>query len=173
MWLTQSQECHWWLPYKGLVLFSERPTKLFVNSKGQLHKDGAMAIEYSDGWGICALNGVRMPDEHVLTSAEKIDAKIVIKETNAEVRRELIRKIGVERFIQSAGAKVLSKQDDYELLSVKLSREIPDARFLKMLNPSVGVWHVEGVHPECGTVQAALNWRAGNIKEQWSPEVLT
>ncbi|WP_213083536.1 hypothetical protein, partial [Escherichia coli] len=34
------------------------------------------------------------------------------------------------------------------------------------LNPSVGVWHVEGVHPRCATVQGALNWRNGLTPEQ-------
>jgi hypothetical protein len=40
-----------------------------------------------------------------------------------------------------------------------LSDEIPDARYLKMVNPSIGTFHVEGVDPQCATVEQALNWR--------------
>jgi len=173
MWLNQSKECHWWFPYDGIVLASERHQEVHRNERGQLHKDGGMAVKYSDGWGVYYLNGVSVPEKYILTPSEQIDPKDVLAETNVEVRRELIRKIGVERFIQAAGGKALDKRGDYELLSVKLSDEIPDARFLKMLNPSIGVWHVEGVLPECKTVQDAINWRAGVEKENWEPAALT
>ncbi|MCY3018341.1 MAG: hypothetical protein NTW87_04815 [Planctomycetota bacterium] len=33
--------------------------------------------------------------------------------------------------------------------------------YLKMLNPSIGTWHVEGVTPSCTTVLEALAWRNG------------
>jgi hypothetical protein len=45
--------------------------------------------------------------------------------------------------------------------------------YLKMLNPSIGVWHLEGVDNACRTVQHAINWRAGNMDEDWTPEELT
>ena len=35
-----------------------------------------------------------------------------------------------------------------------------------MLNPSIGVWHVEGVHPSCDTVRKALNFRVGLTEDQ-------
>ncbi len=38
--------------------------------------------------------------------------------------------------------------------------------YLKMLNPSIGVWHVEGVAPAVRTVQEALNFRNGLTAEQ-------
>jgi|3_EtaG_2_1085321.scaffolds.fasta_scaffold12633_4 hypothetical protein len=38
-------------------------------------------------------------------------------------------------------------------------------------DPSLdGVWHVEGVHPDCKTVKQALEWRNGTEE---TPEVLT
>jgi arsenate reductase-like glutaredoxin family protein len=39
-----------------------------------------------------------------------------------------------------------------------------------MLNPSIGVYHIEGVHPECDTVEKALNWRN---QSEGSPVILT
>jgi hypothetical protein len=86
-----------------------------------------------------------------------------------EVRRELIRKLGVEIYIQRMGAKSIHKQGDYELLDVHLSDEVPHARYLKMMNPSINTWHVEGV--EGNTVEEAINWRAGDKK--WNPIALT
>ena len=109
----------------------------------------------------------------VTERAEEMDAKNVIAVKNVEQRRELIRKIGAERFIQAAGAKVINKRGDYELLSVDLSDEKKDCRYLKMLNPSIGTWHVEGVANVCQTVEQAINWRAGNMAEKWEPAILT
>jgi hypothetical protein len=115
-----------------------------------------------------------MGREHVMTPAEQIDPGSVFAEENAEIRRELIRKIGIERFLSKASHKVISTIGNYALLSVELSPDIRDARYLKMLNPSIGTWHVEGVHPSCGTVEQAINWRATRATDKkWNPSVLT
>lgn len=146
---------------------------LHRNMRGQLHCDGGMAVKYPDGWGVYALNGVRMKAEHVETPAEKLDGRAVLAESNVEVRRELMRKIGIERMLSHLPHKLLDAQDHYELLAVDLSAEAKGCRYLKMLNPSIGVWHMEGVANECKTVQHALNWRAGNIDKEWKPIEIT
>jgi hypothetical protein len=176
MWLEHSEACHWWWPYNGMVLASDRPREIHLNSSGQLHKDEGMAVRYSDGWGVHFLNGVSIPSGLVMARAEELDPKTILTQNNVEVRRELLRKVGIERFLNVAPHRVLDTRNDYALLSVELTPEIRDARFLKMLNPSIGVWHVEGVAPECETVQHALNYRAGlplADKAGWSPAVLT
>ena len=135
-----------------------------------LHCHDAAALRYRDGWGIWALNGVRMTQEQVETPAEQLNPQIVAQESNAEVRRELVRKIGVERLCAALNARVLDRAGEmYELLAL----DIGDGRFrpyLKMRNPSIGVWHVEGVPPDIRTVEEALKWRNGNDR---TPEVLT
>lgn len=160
--------------FEKLCILIRRPISVVKNERGQLHNPIGKAVEFRDKWGIYCLNGIRMKEEHVLTPAENLDVQEIIKEQNVDVRRELIRKIGIERFILKAGAKVLDKKGDYELLSIKLSDEVPDARYLKMKNPSIGIFHVEGV--EGNTVQEALNFRAGSLLkkgENWEPSLLT
>jgi hypothetical protein len=134
-----------------------------------LHNETGPSVLYADGFSVYSLNGVRVHKEIVETPAEQIDPQIVMKETNAEIRREIVRKIGVERLCQKLGADVLDKQGHYELLNLSLgeNRKRP---YLKMLNPSIGTWHVEGVHPDCKSVEEALNWRNGTKEE---PVVLT
>lgn len=161
------------LLFENVAFVCIRPSVIKTNKDGNLHCENGMAIQWVDGTGFYYLNGVDMDEKQVMTPSEKIEIKSVLEEKNVEVRRELIRKIGIERFILKAGAKVLDKKGDYELLSIKFSDGIPDARYLKMKNPSIGTWHVEGVEGICNTVQDALNWRAGNIKEKWSPVNLT
>jgi hypothetical protein len=163
----------WFLPHQNICWISERHNVLHRNTRGRLHCETGPALSYPDGYSIYALNGVRMKPELVTTPAEKMDAKLILGETNAEMRRELLRKVGIERFLQVAPHRVMSKQGTYELLSIDLSPELRDCRYLKMINPSIGVYHVEGVARECSTVQQALNWRAGDINKQWEPAQLT
>jgi hypothetical protein len=160
------------MPHKNICWISERHNILNRNGAGRLHKDGGPALAYPDGWSIYALNGVRMKPEHVLTVAEKLDPKIVLAESNVEIRRELIKKIGMERFLEVCPHKVLEKKGSYELLSIPLSDEVKDSRWLKMVNPSVGCFHVEAVSPECATVQQSINWRC-NQTTDWNAEILT
>ena len=100
-----------------------------------------------------------MPKSLVETPAEKISPVRVLQEKNVDIRRELIRKIGMERMLAELPHETISVRGNYELLSVRLSDEMPSARYLKMVNPSIGCFHLEGVAPECGTVEQALNWR--------------
>ena len=126
---------------------------------------------YPDGWAIYALYGVRVPQALVETPADALDPhEWVLKQTNAEIRREAVRKIGIERVCERLGAKVIDTQGDmYELLLLDLGdrRRRP---YLKMRNPSLGVFHIEGVHPDVKTVEAALTWRNGTSTP---PTVLT
>lgn len=162
------------LLFESMAFVCIRPSSVKLNKDGNLHSGDSMAISWPDGTGYYFLNGIPMEENHVLTPAEKLDIKDILNEKNVDVRRELIRKIGIERFVQKVGAKVLDKKGDYELLSVELSDTIRDARYLKMLNPSIGVWHVEGVEGDCNTIDDAINWRAfGDKTQQWNPLILT
>jgi hypothetical protein len=173
LWLDESEELHWWFPYKGIVLVSEHPNVLKVNSQGKLHSENSMAIGYNDGWGIYSLNGVTMKESHVMTHSSKIDFNDILKETNVEVRRELLRKVGIEAMLDKLPHRQMDSVGEYRLLSIDLSDDLKDCRYLKMLNPSIGCFHLEGVSRDCSTVQDALNWRAGDIKKTWQPCELT
>lgn len=164
-----------------------------ANAARQPHAEGARAIEFADGWGLYALNGVSVPDWLALTPAEHLPPQRVLEIRNGEERREFVRKVGVERICQALGHRVLGRRtyhfaervgpdgailpahsSTYELINLDLK----DGRarpYLKMLNPSVpGVYHLEGVPPDIGSVQEAINWRAHrNKKIHWHPEVLT
>jgi len=169
-----SKQCGWWTPYKDVAFFQHRPSHVSFNAQKRLHCETGPAIAYRCGHiKLYFLNGVKMDEKHVMTPAEKINPKDVLGEKNVEVRRELIRKVGIERLLSEMKCKILDKKGNYELLDVYLSEEVPHARYLKMTNPSIGTFHVEGV--EGNTVQEALNFRAKSIQlnEDWSPSVLT
>ncbi len=137
-----------------------RPCVVNRNTNYDLHCEDGPAIAWRDGYGDFYLNGVAVDEKIVMTPAEKIDAKTILSEKNAEVRREIVRKIGIDIVCQRLGAKIMDSLDDYELLNLDMGDE-RKRPYLKMLNPSIGVYHVEGVHPDCLTVKQALEWRNG------------
>jgi len=162
-------------PLEDYIVVSQKPTLIKKNSNG-LHCENGPALSYDDGGvsDIYALNGIVMPKDYVLIPEEKMDVMVVLNEKNTEIRRELLRKIGMERFLQIAPHTVIDTKGNYQLLSINLSDVVKEAKYLKMINPSIGVYHVEGVHPDCRTVDHAINWRAHqDINVPWSPQILT
>ena len=145
--------------FKEFVIISEKPTDIKMTN-GVLHNESGMSIKYADGFGVYTLNGVKVTEEIVMTPANKLSAQLLLKEKNAEVRREIVRKIGIERVCRDLNAKTIDRCGNYELLLLDIgdNRQRP---YLKMVNPSIGVYHIEGVSPKINTVEKALNWRNG------------
>jgi hypothetical protein len=174
----------------GTWVISDHPLEIHMK-EGRLHKDGGPAIKYSDGFCIYCLNGVEVPQWLAETTHGKIDPAEFAKLQNAEVRREFIRKVGVERICRELGTECLDKldcRDDkvwvkakkefglddqdtvYELHMVNLGGRTGKWPYLKMLNPSLGVWHMEAVDRTCKTVAEALKFRN---QSELTPEQLT
>lgn len=156
-------------PLEDTVLISRRPIFIGRNESG-LHADGRMALEYPDGFGCWSLNNVDVPEWLVMTPDSEIDPKRFAEISNVEVRREFVRKVGIERISQVCGQEVLDKQGDYELLAIDLGGDVGVWPYLKMKNPSIDAWHLECVDRDIKTVAAALEWRN---QSSIRPDILT
>jgi len=146
------------LPFKDTFIYSLKPTKIHWNN-GRLHNPNGKAVEYADGWGWYALNGIPMEEWQVITPIAELSLEKILSVEDIDQRRELVRRVGVERLV-SAG-KEIDRLGDYKLLDMRsvYKRRTPTL-FLLMKNPSVpDTWHCEGVSSECKTVIDALNWR--------------
>lgn len=101
-----SKSCGWFYPYDTTVILTRKPTVVnLVN--GRLHKDLGPAISYKDGYSVYSLNGIRMPKHYVMSTANELSVIDVMKESNVDIRREVLRKIGLERFVKETKAKVV------------------------------------------------------------------
>ena len=172
------KECALVWPSDKIVVFCEKPVEVHWNEAKRLHKDGGMAARWSDDWGVYALGGVRMEKDIVMTPARELRTDTVFQEKNAEVRAQIIKKIGLPRLLSELNSEAIDTHEGYELhvLDLKDGRRRP---YLKMINPSTGEIHVEGVHPDCQTVGQSLAWRNGAepgsraFNKYSAPEVLT
>ena len=171
----QAQAAGWYLPHEHICWVSERPNILHLNKRNQLHCETGPALAYPDSLAIYALNGVLMKAEYIITPAEQMDPRTILKERNVDIRRELLRKVGVSRMLKFG--KEIDHQGSYKLIDMsRLFKgfEIHYAPYLLMESPSVdGAQHLEGVSPDCRTVGQAINWRASEVAKNWNPDLLS
>ena len=164
------------LTFDSDLIICRRPLYTKLNDKFELHSTDSPAMEWRDGFKLYHLNGIKVTEEIVMTPAHALDPGIILSETNAEVRREVVRKIGIERFIKKYGGITLDTwektETDYKLLKLTVDGMRINPVYLVMRNPSIGVFYAEGVHPTCKTVKEALAWRDGE-RIYVEPDVLT
>ena len=174
LFINFSSEVNFIIPYEGVCFISEKPTAIHWKDD-KLHKDGGLAVEYSDGYGIYSLNGVTVPEYLAITPEGDLDIEFFKEEKNADVKAEFIRKYGIDR-MSNMGKSVDSYKNydefwwtksEYELIDMSpIFSKITYAPHLRMKNLTTNIYHLEGVHPDCKTIKEALNFRWGGRKTE-------
>ena len=122
------------------------------------------------------LYGVKVTKEEFEMEPEKVDIKkYIINEKNMQRKMAWLNKVGMELFYKRMGkAKVLDEERNnkgeivYQLLEFNnkdiFSRPVI---YLYMRNPSVGVFHLEGInHNDLSAIQKELKKYGINVKEK-------
>lgn len=109
-----AETCGWWWPFEGICILTERPNVIKRDNRGRLHNETGMAVGYPDGWGLYAWNGILVPED-VIVLQEPITFERIEAETNAEIRRVLIERFGLDNYLR-AGKCVKLHQDAVGIL---------------------------------------------------------
>lgn len=162
-------------PLETLTVVCKKPLEVHLNENRVLHRDGGPALVFGGegDFRIFALNGVSVPEYLAVTPGHELDLDLYNQEQNADVKAEFVRKAGIERFLQM-GKKLDSFENydqeenpwwwksEYELWDMQsLFPSSKTAPFLRMANQTTGIWHLEGVPPECQTLPDAIKSRFG------------
>ena len=156
------------VPCDDTCVFIDFPNVIAIKDndldKFIVHREQGLAVEYKDGTGLASLNGITVPEYIVMTPKEELSVLQVLAETNVDVRREGLAKIGDERVMSELphtvidvwkdGAKVWC---DYKLLEIDFGGNI--VRCLKMYSPADRKYIYEGVDITCKTCKEALAFR--------------
>ena len=118
--------------YAGAVILTERPVWLARDAQNRLHCENRAAIEYSDGWGVYAWHGTRVPTD-VILHPELLTAEQIGAEKNAEIRRVMIERFGADRYIRESGAALVAKDDFGELYRKPVEGDEP-VTMVKVIN---------------------------------------
>ena len=141
--IESAEHLHWWLPYDNVCFISERPTRLIFDDNGNLHCTDGPAMEYQDGFNGYYLAGLEMPDWIFTQPKAEVNLKDVLAISNAEIRMQAMKFLGLDRFKEQLKVEVLDTWLDYELWVMEIEG-IKTGPYLKMKNPSTGEIHVEG-----------------------------
>lgn len=160
-------------PTERVCVVCQPPSVIKVGPRG-LHCEDGPAVSYNGKFEIYALNGVRVPKELVMTPSEELSVEWFTKQSNADVKAEFVRKFGVERMLEmgklvdsytkypAAEGYEWWHKSKYELWDMAVLFEgLEYQPYLKMVNQTTGIFHVEAVSPECRTVPEALRERFG------------
>jgi hypothetical protein len=135
--MTVAQSAGWWWPFRDAVILTERPTTLHRDEQGRLHAVDGPACGYSDGWCVYAVHGVRVP-AWVIEYPERLTVDAIQAETNEEVRRVMVERYGLARYVHDAQFEVIDSDLDPlghprrllrrgELVVVELTNSTEDA----------------------------------------------
>jgi hypothetical protein len=105
------ETCGWVWMYDDVAVITDRPVEINRHLEGDtiysdvgLDSESGPAVQYSDGYSVYAIRGVRVPG-WVVEHPEQIDVPKINEETNAEVIRILIERYGEGKYMEEIGAQ--------------------------------------------------------------------
>lgn len=123
----------------GVTLVTLKPERECFDAMGRPHRSDGPAVVFRDGTELFFEHGVLVSPD-VILNPESLTADQVINEPNAEVRRVLIDKIGMARFLKEANPVVVDEDVDQSghprrLLRVATKLDRP-TMILHVIDPS-------------------------------------
>jgi hypothetical protein len=168
----------WWWPFEQVAILTERPCRLAMarDEQGRLHHPTGPVVAYPDGWGIWAWHGVRVPRQ-VIERPDAITVSQIRTTRNLEVRRVLMERYGLDRYLRDADA-TLVQADEYGRL---WRCELPDDWPLTMVEVVNATAEPDGTYatyllrvpPTAGTAKEAVAWTFGMAADDYHPAVQT
>ena len=173
LWML-ARSAGWALPHQDICWISERHHILQRDDRGRLHATNGPAVAYPDGWAIYAIHGVRVP-EWIITSPAKLTAQAVIQESNTEIRRVMLERMGHEAFLAQAQAKPIHEDKRGQLFQIPLNNDEP-LMVVKVRNstpePDGSVKdYVLRVPPTVKTASEAVAWSFGLEVKEYAPQM--
>jgi hypothetical protein len=133
-----AENAGWFLPHEKICWVSERHSKLDRDERGRLHCENDMAFQYPDGWGEYFWHGVKVSQKMIL-APETITLEEIEKESNQEVRRIMVERMGRPKFIKAiGGTQALVDEDSHPLNGQRALYRYKDMAFLEVADPSTG-----------------------------------
>jgi hypothetical protein len=116
-----------------LSIPSKKPPQINkIYEEFRLHNPDGAAMLFRDGWGVYSIHGILVPDD-IIEEPEKITWQRVVAESNAEVRRLMMDKMGKERLLRESEAKEVDRDRFGTLYRIEVKDDEP-IQLLHVLN---------------------------------------
>jgi hypothetical protein len=161
-----TENCGWIYPFAKKCFVCDRPRRIYFDAENLLHAEGMPAVEFADKFSVYCYRGVRIPEIYGQIPPQSWQAKWLLTENNAEVRRVLIQAIGYPKICQELQATELDSWQEYILLKIDKNVDVEPIYLLKMTCPSTGHIHALRVPPEVRSAIEAIGWINWGIKPE-------
>jgi Domain of unknown function (DUF6745) len=134
--------------------------------QGRLHRNDGPAVEWRTGAADWFWEGLHVPRRAATPSSERARLQVLVRTRNLELRRQLLDRIGYERFLDIADASLV-QQDDYgKLWQTDLRLDGEPLRVVEVVNATPepdGTYrrYFLRVPPDTETAHAAVAWTFG------------
>jgi len=174
--LEVAGSCGWWWPFEDVCVLTERHSFVALDASGRLHASDGPAVAYPDGWALYAWHGVSVEATTIL-HPELITVAQIQREANVEVRRVLLARYGLDRYVYDSGAIPIHADDTGTLYRCEMRGDEP----LVMVSLMNGTPEPDGSHkryvlrvpPDMTAAQAAVAWTFGRRSDEYRPVVET
>lgn len=168
--LMLAESAHAYICFEEVCFLSERPTELYTDENNRIHHENGPAVRYRDQFEIYAWHGTRVPSYAVIAEP-RLD--MIDLEWNAEVRRVLIERYGVVKYLVDSGAEIVH-QDEFGTLYRK---EMPSDEPIVMVEVTNSTLEPDGgyrtyflrVPPNMATAREAVAWTFGMSANDYRP----
>src|SRR4029077_20076377 len=103
-----AENCGWIYPCKKYCHASDKYIKLNLDERNMPHSLNDAAFEFSDGYSIYCVHGVKVP-EYLIRRPEELTILKIQEEKNVEIRRIMIDIYGKSRYLQDSDANLIHK----------------------------------------------------------------
>lgn len=141
-----------------------KPIAVFRDELGRLHKSDGPALIFSDR-EMCVLRGVLIPASEW---KKRDDAKLILDVQNVEVRRALIERMGVRKFIALSGLR--PTHTDRFGSFYRLDHEFDAHGYVHVVCPSTKQDYFLAVPGNCRSAHEAVAWTFSMVTEDYTPE---
>jgi hypothetical protein len=163
----------------GAAFLCGRPEYIKRDEQNRLHCEDGPAIRWKDGYCNYFWHGVSVP-EKLIERPDEITKEDLINETNAEVRRGMMEKLG-ERFYSLLDvfevARETMGQGEFAREAVLYRSNEPDPvageyiQYVQVTCHSTGRQFTLCVPPNIETACAAVAWTFGKTESDYAPIV--
>ncbi len=113
-WARLFKSVGWWAPFDGVCFVSDRPRKVQFDAEKRLHCETGKAVKYSDGWGVSAWHGTRVPDEW-LADRKALTPQIALTWQNVDQRAAACEILGWANIIAALNPRVIDEDADPQI----------------------------------------------------------
>lgn len=147
---------------EGEVIAVPRPA--LRSEHDRLHSASGPAVSWPDGARYYFWHGLRVP-ERMIVEPDRLTAREIIAERNAEIRRAMLERMGYDRFLLELGAVPAHTDEFGALYRVDVARDEP----LALVHVTNATLEPDGtrrryflrVPPTVRTARAAVAWTFG------------